>query len=182
MKRCVTNKPSHRRQSLVLRLSVCVIVSLCSGACSNDTGSARFIYFNRLDSIDGILTRTGVTLETERSNRGIRIDADGPRTIRLVEVRPRAAEGVELIYRGHLRTRSLTGRAYFEMRCGVAGKAEHSAKGLKQAVTGTTDWVRQATPLVLEREERCDIVKLNVIVEGSGVVWVGNIALAQVTR
>ena len=74
------------------------------------------------------------------------------------------------------------GRAYFEMRCAARGQAEHSAKGLKQAVTGTTDWVRQATRLALEREQRCDIAKLNVIVEGSGVVWVGNIALAQVTR
>jgi hypothetical protein len=53
---------------------------------------------------------------------------------------------------------------------------------LKQAVTGTTRWVRQATPLVLQKGERCDIVKLNVRVEGEGVVWVENIALAQLTR
>ncbi len=64
----------------------------------------------------------------------------------------------------------------------IPGKGEDSARGLKEAVTGTTDWVRQATPLILEREERCEIVKLNVIVEGAGIVWVKNIALAQVTR
>jgi hypothetical protein len=154
---------------------------LYSLGCSSPRPSARFIYFNRLDSIDAILTRTGVTLDTEHG-RGLRIDANHQGTIRLVDVRPHAAEGIELVFRGHLRSRGLSGRAYFEMRCSVPGKGEHSARGLKQAVTGTTDWVQQATPLVLERGERCEIVQLNVVVEGAGVVWVENIGLAQVTR
>jgi hypothetical protein len=158
------------------------MLCLCSLACSSPGPSARFIYFNRLDSMDAILTRTGVALDTERGNRGLRIDAEGPRTIRLVEVRPDAAEGVELIYRGHLRSSALEGRASFEMRCSVPGQEERVARGSKQAVTGTTDWVRQATPLVVGPGERCEVVKLNVIVEGVGVVWVENIALAQVTR
>ena len=175
-------RPAYLRGILGGGVSLCLLLCLCGLACSSPGPSARFIYFNRLDSMDTILTRTGVTLETGRGNRGLRIDAEGPRTIRLVEVRPDAAEGVELIYRGHLRSSALRGRAYFEIRCSLPGSGERLARGLKQAVTGTTDWVRQATPLVLGPEERCELVKLNVIVEGAGVVWVENIALARVTR
>jgi len=59
-----------------------------------------------LTSLDAIITRSGVTLDTAIGRDGhgvIRIDSTGPMTIRLAEVRPKNAEAVRLIFRGHLR-------------------------------------------------------------------------------
>jgi hypothetical protein len=162
--------------------ALCLMLCLCSVATCRRPQSARVIYLNRLDSIDAILTRTGVTLETDRGKGRLRIDAIGSATIRLAQFRPNNASGGTLVYRGHLRSEGLKGRAYFEMRCNILGKGEYSAKGLEQSVTGSQGWVSQATPLLLDKGDRCETMKLNLIAEGTGVVWVGNIAVAEVMR
>ena len=95
----------------------------------------------------------------------------------MAQLHAAAAEGV-LYYRGHLRSANLKGRAYFEIRCRVSDR-ELVAKGLDQAVSGTTEWVRQAIPIRLETGKRAADVALDVVVEGTGTVWVDNIALGQ---
>ena len=95
----------------------------------------------------------------------------------MAQLRPAAAEGV-LYYRGHLRSANLKGRAYFEIRCRFSDR-EPVAKGRDQAVSGTTEWVRQSIPIPLEKGKRAEDVALDVVVEGAGTVWVDNIALGQ---
>jgi hypothetical protein len=51
---------------------------------------------------------------------------------------------------------------------------------LTDAVSGTTDWTRQATPIAIEGAHHVESVRLNVVIEGAGAVWVDNIALARV--
>jgi hypothetical protein len=78
-----------------------------------------------------------------------------------------------LYYRGHLRSANLKGRTYFEIRCRVSDR-ELVAKGLDQAVSGTTAWVRQSIQIRLEKGKRAEDVALDVVVEGAGTVWVDN--------
>ena len=82
------------------------------------SGAPQVLYHNKLESLEGLLTRDGVTLETQawQGRAGIRIEAHGPTSVRLAEVQTTGAEVVVLTYRGHLRATKLTGRAYLEMR------------------------------------------------------------------
>ena len=160
--------------SLLLGLTLSLIVLDCKS-------SPHVLYQNQLVSLDGILTRDGVTLDTS-GGTAVRIESDGPRTVRLAEVQTEAAEAVVLTYRGHLRTANLKGRAYLEMRCSIPGKGELLARAPQGPSTGTTDWVTQVTRLSLGSQPRPQTVRLNVEIEGPGVVWVHNILLAQAAR
>jgi len=161
-----------------------VTVLLSALRCSN-AESPGVLYHNRLDSLDGIFSSPGVTLDTSTS-RGIaiRIEAQAPRSVRLAEVRTLDAKTVVLTYRGHLRAERLTGRAYLEMRCNMPQKGVLVSHITSQSgeVAGTTDWVTQATRLSLGEQPGPRIVSLNVAIEGAEVVWVDNILLAQAGR
>ena len=160
-------------------------LALAAIGCAVPQTSTRVLYSDHLGSLGAIITRTGVTLDTSISPGGsgvIRIDAKGPTTIRLAEVPAEDAEDVKLVYRGHLRTRGLRGHAYLEMRCSVRGVGEFPSKLLQSSVTGTTDWVSQQAEFFVEKGRRVEMIKLNVVVEGPGVVWIGPILLAQNER
>jgi hypothetical protein len=164
---------------------IALFTALASIGCTTPKASTRVIYSSQLTSLDAIITRSGVTLDgaVGRDGHGvIRIDSTGPATIRLAEVRPKDAEAVTLIYRGHLRTQNLRGRAYLEMWCDIAGKGEFFSKSLSTAVTGTEDWVSQQTEFFVEKGQPVQAIRLNVFVEGVGIVWIGPILLAQTAR
>jgi hypothetical protein len=112
----------------------------------------------------------------------VRIEAHGPTVVRLVEVQTKEADAVVVTYRGHVRAANLRGRAYLEMRCSIPGKEELIAGARDTAVEGTTEWVTQVTRLSLGSQPKPQTVRLNVQVEGSGVVFVHNVLLAQATR
>jgi hypothetical protein len=169
----------------VLNLMILSLFMFGVIGCSGPRTSTRVIYSNHLSSLDGIITRSGITLDTAASEDGkgvIRIDSTGPTTIRLAEVRPLNANSIMLVYRGHLRTQALRGHAYLEMWCTIRGVGEFSSKLLQSSVTGTTGWVSQQTEFFVEEGRKVEMIKLNVVVEGPGVVWVGPILLAQNVR
>src|SRR5215204_3168733 len=89
------------------------------------------------------------------------------RTIRLFEVENPAVEHCLLTYRAELKAEDLQGRGEF------------FSKGYKQAVSGTVDWARYEIPFFLERDRRPDLIKLNVVVEGPGTVWLRNVELLK---
>ena len=166
-----------------MRLAIGLALSLSAVACSGARSSPHVLYHNRLQSLDGILTRDGLTLDAATSRgAAIRIESLGTTTIRLAEVQTEPAEAVVLTYRGHLRTANLRGRAYLELRCSIPGRPELFSRAAEGPLTGTTDWVTQATRLSLGSQQRAQTVRLNVAIEGAGVVWVNNILLAQATR
>ena len=165
------------RLSLLLGIALSLSALRCSGA-------PQVLYQNKLESLDGLLTRDGVTLVTQawQGRAGIRIEAHGPTSVRLAEVQTKGAEVVVLTYRGHVRAANLSGRAYLEMRCSIPGKEELIAGARDAAVVGTTEWVTQVTRLSLGNQPSPQTVRLNVQIEGSGVVFVQNVLLAQATR
>jgi hypothetical protein len=164
---------------------VLAVAALAAIGCSVPKASTRVIYSDRLSSIDAIITRTGVTLDTAISpdRKGvIRVDSTDPTTIRLAEVPLDGVEDVTLVYRGHLRTRALRGHAYLEMLCSIRGMGEFPSKLLQSPVTGTTDWVSQQTEFFVEKGRQVEMIKLNVVIDGPGIVWVGPILLSQNSR
>ncbi len=122
---------------------------------------------------DPTITQEGVAPDAG----GWRITAEGKRTVRLFEVPAGPVDEGTVLYRARIRSENLSGRAYLEMWCRLPDGREYFARGLPHAVRGTTDWSLVETPFLLQKGQRPDLVKLNVVVEGKGTVWVKDVQL-----
>ncbi|MCA9774648.1 MAG: hypothetical protein KC466_19675, partial [Myxococcales bacterium] len=109
----------------------------------------------------------------------LRVDAKGPVTVRLYEVRDPGVENARLLYQARLRTKDLKGQAYLEMWCRFPGLGEYFSRALQAPVSGTTVWTIQETPFFLQKGQKPDLVKLNLVVEGAGTVWIDDVRLTQ---
>jgi hypothetical protein len=124
---------------------------------------------------DKPLTRDGVTAD----QGGWRIVAKEKRTVRLFEVAEPGVEECRVIYAARLKTQKLQGKAYLEMWCRFPDKGEFFSKGIDNPLDGTTDWVSHQTAFWLKKGERPDLIKLNLVIEGTGTVWIKDIELRK---
>ncbi len=105
------------------------------------------------------------------------VDSQEEQTIRLFEVQEPQAEQCLISYRAKMKTDGLAGRAFLEMWCRLPGHGEFFSKGLNQAVRGTTDWASYEIPFYLKKGQKPDLIKLNLIVEGRGKIWLRDVQL-----
>ncbi len=124
---------------------------------------------------DRVITQDGVALD----QGGWRIEARETRTARLFEVPNPGVEQCMLAYRARMKTAGVTGRAYLEMWCKFPGRGEFFSKGFHDAVKGTTDWGSYETPFYLKKGQRPELIKLNLVLEGGGTVWLKDLELLQ---
>jgi hypothetical protein len=124
---------------------------------------------------DKPLTQQGITTD----QNGWRLEAKGDRTVRLFEVSNPAVEDCKLTYRAHMKTANLQGRAYLEMWCRFPETGEFFSRGLFQPVSGTTGWAFYEIPFFLKKGQRPDLIKLNVVLEGTGTIWIKEVELRQ---
>ena len=107
------------------------------------------------------------------------VDSKEEQTIRLFEVQEPQAEQCLVAYRAKLKTDGLAGRAFLEMWCRLPGRGEFFSKGLNQAAKGTTDWASHEIPFYLKKGQRPDLIKLNLVIEGRGKVWLRDVQLLK---
>lgn len=107
------------------------------------------------------------------------VDSSKQQTIRLFEVPDPGAEQCMLIYRAKLKTEGLDGQAYLEMWCRFPGKGEFFSRGLQNPVSGSNNWGSYETPFFLKKGEKPDLVKLNLVVKGTGKVWIKDVELLK---
>ncbi len=98
-------------------------------------------------------------------------------TFRLFEVPHPGVEHCVVTYRARLKTQSLVGRAYLEMWCRSPAWGEAFSRGLDNVVTGSNDWATYQTPFFLKAGEKPDLIRLNLVVEGSGKIFIKDIEL-----
>jgi hypothetical protein len=108
-----------------------------------------------------------------------RLDAQQAQTLQLFELHnPEVGPGA-VFYHADLRTEDFDGRVYLEMWCRFPGRGEFFSRGYSDALSGTTDWRPRQTPFLLTEELKPDLVRLNLVVEGTGRVWVRNVRLSH---
>jgi hypothetical protein len=129
----------------------------------------------RFRTSDSTLTQDRITVDHD----AWAIDSMEEQTIRLFEVQDPRAEQCLVTYRAMMRTDGLAGRAFMEMWCRLPGRGEFFSRGLKQAVKGTTDWSACEIPFYLKKGQRPDLIKLNLVIEGRGKVWIKNVELLK---
>jgi hypothetical protein len=127
---------------------------------------------------DPTLSRDGITVDGD----GWRIDAGEDQSVRLFELADPGVGNCTLTYRAALRCEDLQGRAYLEMWCRLPGAGEFFSRGTFQAIKRTTDWSTYEIPFRLKKGQRPDLIKLNLVVEGQGTVWVRSVELLEMPR
>jgi hypothetical protein len=124
---------------------------------------------------DATLSRDGISVV---QNSWV-VDVREGQTVRLFEVQDPQAEQCLVTYRATMKTDGLAGRAFLEMWCRLPGRGEFFSKGLNQAVQGTTDWASYEIPFFLKKGQRPDLIKLNLVIEGRGKVWMKDVQLLK---
>jgi len=156
-------------------------IAFASG-CSKPSGETVELRHYAMNDMHDVLTRAGVELDTDISSDGggsLRITANQATTVRLFETGELDVENARLSYQAKLRSENLQGKVYLEMWCHFPGKGEFFSRALDTAVSGTVEWASQEAPFFLKTGENPDNVKLNLVIEGSGTVWVDDIRLVQ---
>lgn len=161
---------------------ICVVMTFVAVSCSQSSKEVVELKRFPIDSIEGVITRSGVGIDREISsddNGSLRISSTKPTVIRLFETGDIDIENARLIYQAHLRTENVEGQVYLEMWCHFPGKGEFFSRGLQTPLTGTVEWTTEETPFFLKKGENPDNVKLNLVINGMGTVWIDDILLLK---
>ncbi|MBD3235883.1 MAG: hypothetical protein GF330_04195 [Candidatus Eisenbacteria bacterium] len=159
--------------------SLCCAALLCAG-CSSGPPEVTELKHYPLDSLEGVIRSSDVELDGEISADGggsLRITASEPLVVNLFETGDLDVENGRLDYQARLRTEDLEGQTYLEMWCHFPGIGEAFSRGMQSALSGSNDWTSQEIPFFLKEGENPDNVKLNLVVTGTGTVWIDDIRL-----
>ncbi|SPD76117.1 conserved exported hypothetical protein [uncultured Desulfobacterium sp.] len=166
--------------SLVLSLVCLMVIFIVS--CSKKTASVNEVKYYPVNSMDGVISKTGVQFDKDISSDGngsLRITGERPSTIRLYETGDIDIEDCRLLYQAKLRTENIDGQVFIEMWCHFPEKGEFFSRAMQSPLSGTNEWVSQETPFFLKKGENPDNVKINIVVNGKGTVWVDDIHLLK---
>jgi hypothetical protein len=159
-----------------------LFVLAAAGGCRGELAEPVLLRQLPMNDLEGIITQSGVKLDREISSDGkgsVQIRAKKPMTVRLYEVKSLDVENSRLTYQARLRSDKIKGRAYLEMWCHFPGHGEFFSRGLMTPLTGTTNWTTEEVHFFLKKGEKPDFVKLNVVIDGTGTLWVDEIKLTR---
>ena len=166
------------KNSLLLLMIGLVI----SGCRSGQTPKAVELKHFPLDSLEGVRATTGVSFDLKTSADGkgsVRVDAKEPITVPLFEVTDVDVENATVIYQASLQSENLDGKGFLEMWVRIPGKGEFFSRGLDRPITGSMSWMMVATPFFLQAGQKPDLIRLNLIIQGKGRVWIDDVHLMR---
>lgn len=181
---------SKEKQNMPAKIKFCFLIFIITTAFmfssyqknSNDIESlAEF----PLNNIEGVITRDGVAFDETTSADGagsLKITVSGDRIIQLFETGNLDAEDCVLYYSVKIKTENLAGQAYLLMWCNFAGKGEYFSKGLDTMKSGNMNWSTAQTVFFLKKGENPDNIRLQLVVTGTGYVWIDDIKLFKVAN
>lgn len=167
-------------RGLFFCLSLIMIFSV--SACSKSSQEVVELKRFPVNSLEGIITQTGVEFDKEISSDGkgsLRITATEPTVARLFEIADIDIENARLIYQAKVRTKDIQGQVFLEMWCHFPGKGEFFSRSLQSPLSGSTEWTSIETPFFFKKGEKPDLIKLNLVVNGKGTAWIDDIRLIK---
>jgi len=162
-----------------------LIAGLISGlvvSCSKPPSKDLAITKYPCDNLDGLVRVSEIEVDEavkREGNASLKIVLTEPSVIPLYETGDLDIENAALVYQAKLRTEDFAGRVYLEMWCHFEGKGEFFSRGLDSALSGTNNWASLEISFFLKAGENPDNVKLNIVGEGTGTVWVDDIRLVK---
>jgi hypothetical protein len=164
-----------------LTLALVLAASACTSSQQAAAPPVELKHF-ALDSLEGVRATTGVSFDSKIPSDGkgsLRVDASEPLIVPLFEVTEVSIEDATLTYQASLQSESLAGKAFLEMWVRIPGKGEFFSRGLDRPITGTMSWMTVATPFFLQTGQKPDLIRLNLVVQGKGRVWIDDIHLMR---
>lgn len=156
--------------------------AMIASSCSQQRQEVIVLKQYPINTMQGILTTADVHFDPSNSSDGsgaLKITAESSRTVRLYETGDIDIENARLIYSAKIRAENLEGQAYIEMWCQFDGKGEFYSRALQSTITGSTGWVSQETPFFLKPGENPDNIRLNVVINGKGTIWIDDVRLTK---
>jgi len=165
--------------SLTLVFISCFILFACDSEVKNRDKTLVEI------DIESIADEAGLEeVEIDREifadgNESLKITTDKSLVIQLANTGNIDIEDALLVYRAKIKTENLKGKVYLEMWCSFGIKGQYFSKAIENALTGTNNWTVQEAPFFLKKGENPDDIKLNLVVNGKGTVWIDQIELIK---
>ena len=164
---------------------ILIVIILFIGGCTQQpekTKEAKALPHFPLNDLNGVITQTGVELDREVSSDGngsLRITAHEPTTVRLFEVKDIDIEDARLLYQARIRTRDVKGNVFLEMWVRLQGKGEFFTRNVHTPATGSVNWRMMEAPFFLKKGQNPDLVKLNLVIDGTGTAWIDDVKLVK---
>jgi len=139
-----------------------------------------------ISNVEEIITQAGVEIDRDISSDGngsLMINTKEPITVELFELDDRDFGNQRLTYKAQMRSENLQstgemrGISYLELIAKFPDGQELISRGPRVPLSGTTEWRPVETILYLDKGNSPERVKLNLIVEGEGKVWVDSVIL-----
>jgi len=163
----------------IVSLSLLIILFI---SCNVQTEKSELKYFP-LNDLNGIITQSGIEVDKNVSDDGIgsvRIVTDKPIVIQLYNIDDIKVDDTQIVYEANLKSEDVKGQAYLEMWCVFKDKGEFFSRGFDSVISGTNDWKTIRTVFNLNKGEMPDQIKLNVVINGVGTIWIDDIHLSKI--
>jgi hypothetical protein len=131
------------------------------------------------NSMDKVVSTDLVSFDPSFSADGkgsLKVTVDRPTTVRLFEVAAPGATDAKYIYKAKVNLKDCLGDAYLQMVIHFPNGGEVNAY---QNTTGQGPWVPMETFGIVGQGQKPDVVKLNLVIQGTGSVWVDDVHLVQ---
>jgi len=168
----------------IVQVAIATVIAVAAASCSRKAPEPSIVVLAQypISGALDVLTRDSTAVDsfiTSDGNGSLRIHVDTTTTIRLYEAGDLDAENARVVYQAKVRTEGVEGQVYLEMWCSFAGKGEFFSRALQAPLTGTTEWTTQETSFFLKEGENPDNVKLNLVIDGKGTVWIDEITVTK---
>ena len=131
-----------------------------------------------LDDTSSISPKIGADFNVKVEGKSsLRITAIWPTTLYLGEVIKLDIENAQLIYTAMVKS-ELDGSAYLEMWAHVGGQ-QYFSRGMNDMSIGKSEWKTIQTPFIFKKGQRPEKVTLNLVINGTGTVWIDEIILSK---
>jgi hypothetical protein len=163
-----------------LKLFPLLILIIISCSKTSDDGT-ELIHFP-LDNLNGVITQSGVEFDSVISSDGngsLKITTEAPTVVQLYETGNLDVEDATITYSAEVKTENVQGQVYLEMWCVFGESGEYFSRGLDRSIAGSNDWTTLETDFFLKAGENPDNIRLNIVVAGTGTVWIDDVRLVK---
>lgn len=163
-----------------------LLLGLCASFSPVEPKSKTYSILKHYDvnSMDQVITKYAdvkIDKETSADGKGsIKIKTNEPVVINLYRTGDLDVEQATLAYKAKVKTKNFEGKAYLEMWAHFKGKGRFFSRDLMSPVVGDTlGWVEEETKFFLNKGENPDEIELNLVIQGTGDIWVDDIKLIK---
>lgn len=142
------------------------------------------VYNFPVNSLARTIAKFNIKLDNKVSYDGlgsIRIDCEDTTTAYLFVLRDIPVERPKLVWEVYCKSKDLKGKAFLEIGVQIPGKYGKGVETFlhcsRDSLCGTTDWEKMEVEFLVMEKRKVDIAQLNMIVEGSGTVWIDQVRL-----